>query len=699
VVPKCEKPPTIDGLVDIAEWREAALLTEFSQIEPIEGAAPSERTEVRLMVDADALYVAFRCFDSEPSALVSTQMTRDADLDPDDRVEFILDTFLDRRNAYFFQTNPTGAKGDALIADNFASFIKSYDAIFESKSSIDAEGWSCEFAIPAKSLSFEPSRGAFGFNFIRMIKRKNELIRWASPTRLSTLYQPATAGTIEGVSILDPGVGLDVVPHATARLSRDHAAGDTDALFEPGLDARWRITPSLTGVLTLNTDFADTEVDDRVVNLTRFPVFFPEKRDFFLEDASIFTFGGLRETTSPFYSRRIGLSASGAPVDLLAGVKVAGRIGSLNVGVLDVLQDETDAVDMKNLAVVRASVDLFEESKIGLLATYGDPRTNGDNGVAGLDFVYRTRNFLDGKVLRVDAFAVASEDDPETGAALSAATGYFYGATVSYPNDRWRATLGYREVSDDFRPDLGFVGRRGERAVFGEVEFRPRIGDGVVRRTTHAVDAEVYFDLLDGDVNTAAFELRPFGVEFESEDEAFVFVTPTRERLTAPFGIADGVVLTPDVYDFVRFGVEAESSNARRLGGRARVEAGSFYDGDAFGVEVEGSVRFPPHAEFTLAYERFDANLPAGDFVTNLLRGKLRVDFSPDVSWTTIAQYDDVSESFGVQSRVRWIFEPGREATLVFNRGWSTEDPTTGRSRFVPERTELAIKLEYVLRF
>jgi hypothetical protein len=697
-VPRAPAPPTVDGRIGVEEWSAAALLTDFRQVEPVEGAEPTERTEVRLMVDADALYVAFRCFDSDAAAIISSQMTRDAEISPDDRVEFVVDTFLDRRNAYFFQTNPTGAKGDALIINNMASFVKSYDTIFESRSTIDAEGWSCEFALPAKSLSFEPAHDAFGFNFMRLVKRKNELIRWATPTRLAALYQPVTAGTLEGVGVLDPGVGLDVVPHATFRLDRDHRARDDDATLDPGVDVRWRITPYLTGVLTVNTDFADTEVDDAIVNLTRFPVFFPEKRDFFLEDAGIFTFGGLRETTSPFYSRRIGLSSAGRPVPLLAGAKLTGRVGDLNVGLLDVLQDEEAGVEGRNLAVARVSANVFEESQVGAIFTYGDPRTNGDNAVAGVDFSYRTRDFLGDKVLRVDAFAVGSEDSPDPASGLSDETGYFYGLTASYPNDVWRLTAGYRETSDDFRPDLGFIGRRDDRNAFGLFEFRPRVGGGV-RRLVFSAEPDVHWSLADGDIDSAEVELKPAGVEFESEDAAFLFVTPTRERLTDPFQIADATTLAPGVYDFVRAGAEIETSDARALSGRLRLETGSFYDGDADGLEAEVTVRFPPHVRVSLAYERFHADLPAGSFTTNLWRSKLRVDFTPDVSWSTIAQTDDVSDTLGVQSRLRYIHAPGREAALVFTRNWTTEDPLSGRSRLYPERTELALKLEYVFRF
>ena len=691
-------PPTIDGRIGVEEWSGATVLTDLRQVEPVEGAEPSERTELRLMADANALYVAFRCFDSEPDRIASTQMTRDADLSPDDRVEFVLDTFLDRRNAYFFQTNPTGALGDALIVNNMASFVKSFDTIFESRSSIDAEGWSCEFAVPAKSLSFEPAHAAFGFNFLRHIKRKNELVRWATPVRLASLYQPVTAGTLEGVDMLDPGLGLDVVPHATFRIDRDHRAQDNDATLEPGVDVRWRITPYLTGTVTVNTDFADTEVDDAVVNLTRFPVFFPEKRDFFLEDAGIFTFGGLRDSTSPFYSRRIGLSAAGRPVPLLAGAKLTGRVGDLNVGLLDVLQDDEAGVDGQNLAVARVSANLLEESQLGAIFTYGDPRTNGDNAVAGLDFSYRTREFLDGKVFRLDAFAVASEDSPDPASGLADATGYFYGLTAAYPNDVWRLTVGYRETSDDFRPDLGFIGRRDDRYAYGEFEFRPRIGGGV-RRLVFEVNPAIHWSLSDGDITTAEVEIRPAGFELESEDEAYVFITPTHERLDQPFQIADATTLSAGEYDFFRAGAQVETSDLRRLSGRLRFETGSYYDGRGDGFEAEAVLRFPPHARVSLAYKRFHADLPAGSFTTNLWRAKLRVDFSPDVSWSTIAQTDDVSDTLGLQSRVRWIQSPGREAALVFTRNWSTEDPVSGRSRFAPERTELALKLEYLLRF
>ncbi len=698
--PLAARPPVIDGVIGDDEWAGAAVVSEFTQVEPVEGAKPSERTEILILVDADAIYFALKCFDSAPEGVAGTQMTRDADLSPDDRVEIVLDTFQDRRNAYFFQTNPTGALGDALVVNNGAIFIKDWDGAWSSRSTVDDRGWFAEMAIPAKTLSMPAGRTAFGFNVMRHIKRKNEQLRWASPGRLRSLFQLGGAGDLYGVLSLDAGVGIDVVPHVSTKLRRDHATDEDDLLFDPGVDVRWRVTPSLAATFTVNTDFADTEVDDRVVNLTRFPVFFPEKRDFFLEDAGIFTFAGLRDTTAPFYSRRVGVAASGRPTGIEAGVKLTGRIGGLGVGLMDVLQEEADGVEARNLFVGRLTVDLFEESQLGTIFTYGDPRTNGDNGVVGLDYTFRTRDLFGDKNFRIDAFVVGSEDDPDRLASpgLTEAAGYDYGAVFNYPNDVWRGMLTYRETSEDFRPDLGFVGRRGERAVFGEFEYRPRVG-GAIRRFEFGLEPDVRWSLEDGDVDSASVEIRPFGVEFESQDEAFVFVTPTHERLLSPFQIDDAALLPVGDYDFVRYGAEATSSDARRISGRLRLEHGSFYDGDSVGLEAALTVRFPPQLRVSLEYRRNDVTLPAGDFDTNLWRARVRYDVTPDVSFGVIAQYDDVSDSFGTQARFRWILEPGRDLSLVVSRNWSTEDPATNLGRFVPIESEIAAKLEYLIRF
>lgn len=699
-VPFTSTPPTLDGRLGAEEWRDAVVLDGFRQVEPTEGAPVSETTRLYLLVDRHNLYIGVDYRDSDPSGIRATQIVRDANLDPDDRIEIVLDTFLDRRNAYFFQIGPGGSKGDALIGNNGSFFEKSWDGIWRGRSVIHDEGWSAEMAIPAKTLSLKPGLDSWGFNATRHVKRKNEVTQWASPDRQTRLFQIAAAGTLHGMSVLDQGVGLDVVPFVSLQGRRDHETDDEGSKAEPGLDLRYRVTPSLTASATVNTDFAETEVDDRVVNLTRFPVFFPEKRDFFLEDSSIFTFADLEGDLIPFFSRRIGLSAQGEPVPLLLGGKLAGRVGDWNLGVLDVVADDFGGVERKNLAVVRASRNVLAESTVGALVTLGDPATDGDNAVAGVDFNYRTRRFRGSKNFQGRVWALGSRDDPA--APEGAETdGYAYGFGVEYPNDLWEAGLQYSEISDDFRADLGFVRRLGVRNLSGGFAFQPRPRDPrlkTVRRFGFGADVDVIWDLEGGRVETASLLLTPFEVLLESGDRFELAATPTRERLFEPFEIRPGLVIPPGTYDFERYRLETAFADKRPVSGAVIWETGTFFDGRRDLYLMTTALRLIRGFEVEAEWEHNDVTLPAGDFTTNLARLRFQVDFTPRLSWSTFLQWDDTTHTVGANNRLRFILAPGRDLFFVVNKGFDTRD-TLGDLRFASTDTEVTLKAEYALRF
>ncbi len=395
---RAAQAPRIDGVLDDAAWAPAEASEAFVQVDPREGEPPTERTEIRALHDSDYLYLAIHCFDREPSKIIGTQMKRDAALETDDRVAVVIDTFEDRRNGFFFEMNPAGAKVDALIASNGQDINEAWDAIWEGRATIDAAGWSVEMAIPFKSLSFAPELTTWGFNVQRTIKRRLETDRWASPRRNVSVSQVSEAGSLSGLEDIRQGIGLDLVPFFAARWNDD--GNDEDTLGKPGFDAFYRLSPSFGAALTVNTDFAETEVDQRRINLTRFPLFFPEKRDFFLQDAGIFQFADLDSDLIPFFSRRIGLTDSGEEVPIEIGGKLTGRAGDFNVGILDVQTGEADDFDAANLFVTRVSKNVGEQSTIGGIFTHGDPNGRDSNSVAGLDANFGRSDFLGDRNLR-----------------------------------------------------------------------------------------------------------------------------------------------------------------------------------------------------------------------------------------------------------------------------------------------------------
>jgi hypothetical protein len=661
---RCETPPVIDGRLDDEVWQLARAIDAFVQVDPREGEAPTEHTAVRALFDADHLYIAVRCDDREPNGIIGTQMKRDADLETDDRVQIAIDTFEDHRNGFFFAMNPVGAKVDALIANNGEVINQAWDGIWEGRASIDATGWSVELAIPFKTLTFNAALASWGFNVQRVIKRRLEEDRWASPRRNYSVYQVSEAGTLTGLTGINQGIGLDVVPFFAAHWDDDGT--DSHLTGVPGFDAFYHLTPSLGLDLTVNTDFAETEVDQRQINLTRFPLFFPEKRDFFLADAGIFQFADLGHELVPFFSRRIGLNDSGQEIPIEVGLKMTGRAGDYNIGVLDVQTDSAHGFDAANLFVTRVSKNIGEQSTVGAIFTHGDPNGRDTNSLAGVDANFGTSEFMGDRNLRASVWALESFDDSQTDDASA------FGASLSYPNDIWSWSIAAKQIDTDFDPALGFVPRTGIRQYNGELQYEPILNRDV-RRLEFGFDPLLVTD-LDDRVESVDLTTKLLGIVWDAGDELRVLAAPQYESLDQPFDIQPNVTIPRGDYDWLRWRVEAESALKRPISGGIGVEAGDFFDGTR--TDVMAELDWRPSRYFTggLGYVQNDVSLPGGDFVTQL--GNLRADiaFSPDLTWSNFLQVDNETDTLGWNSRWQWIVTPGEVFAIVYNSVYERSD-------------------------
>jgi hypothetical protein len=690
---RIDAPPRIDGRLDDECWSRATPIGAFTQVEPIEGAAPIEATDVRVVYTPDVLYVAVRCFDREPARLLARQLERDANLDPDDRVEILIDTFHDRRNAFWFQMNPRGDLGDALIANNGQNFNKPWDGIWDGRASIDEHGYCLEFALPFKTLNFREGGDTWGFNVRRINKRHEEESRWSNPSQDQNFFVVSEAGSLGGLGGMHQGVGLDATPFFVGRWRKDEASDDQDVLGDPGLDVLYKLTPSLNALLTINTDFADTEVDARQINLTRFPLFFPEKRDFFLQDAGLFSFadlapgfGGGGTDLIPFFSRRIGLDSDGQPVPLLGGGKLTGRAGPWSIGLLDVQTDATSDVDGQNLGVARITRNVGEQSTLGAIFTSGDPNGDASNQLYGFDANFKSSSFRGGKALRAYAWLLGTSSGDDGGDDEA------FGATLAYPNDVWSWNAAAKQIGADFDAALGFVPRTGIRKYDGALTYAPRPHTWI-RQLEFQVASTLVTD-LDDELETAAIEVQPFGLATETGDEFRVEVEHIRDVLAADFEIHDGVSIPAGDYDWTLVRVEAESGDGREWAFNAEASAGEFFDGTRTDWSAGVVWRPSPRFNGSAAYEETHADLPGGEFTTRLAQLRANVNFSPTLAWTNFAQWDNESDSYGLNSRLRWILEPGREVRVALNRSWEEHEDSV-----VPTFAELAVKLEYTLRF
>ena len=682
---RTETPPALDGRLNDAAWSDAATLEDMHQYEPVDHGEPSEPTTVYLAYDDENLYVAARMWDGEPDRIMAREMVQNRDLRWDDSLTVYLDPFNNKRTGYQFQVNPNGSRDDAVF-ETPTNANADWDGIWHAEARIDEAGWVAEFAIPFKTLNFDPDNPDWGFSIERSIARKQEEVAWVSYNRQ---VNPGTTGVISGLSGLQQGRGLDIAPTIVSTQSRDFRTDTSGVDTEPSVDVFYNFTPSLTGALTVNTDFSATEVDDRQINLTRFNLFFPEKRDFFLRDVDIFSFGGLEQNGIPFFSRRIGLSDDGRPVDLELGAKLTGRAGRWNIGVLDIEQDAYQGVDAANLFVGRAAANILEESSIGMIVTDGNPQGNLDNSLVGVDFRYRNTALPSGKTLegelwyqRSDTEGVDSDQDA-------------WGWRIASPNSEgFAGWLGYDVFEKNFNPALGFVNRENVRRGEFAIGYRRRLDHPTIRELSHFFLAED-FHKLSGGLESRRFYLQPLGVVTHAGDEFAIDWVRDREILLEDFEISDGVVIPAGDYAFDAYGFEAVGASIRAVAPRIEAKTGDFFGGDIVTVATGVGWRPNRHLFLQLNYEYNDVQLPYGDFTARLIRVNADYAFNARWSWLNLLQYDNDSNSAGINSRLRWNPRAGKDLYIVLNHGFDALGVFSGlRST----QSQLAVKYTQTFR-
>ncbi|MFM1871499.1 MAG: hypothetical protein RL398_921 [Planctomycetota bacterium] len=689
-----EQVPVVDGRLDDACWADAPSLGDLTMVEPWEGRAPSVRTEVRLLHDRDNLYLALWCYeDKDP--VVATMRARDARLDPDDRVEIIFDPMESRQMAYFFQVGAAGSLGDGLISANGNKFDKPWDTIWSGEVTRTADGWFAELAIPFRSLPRREGAATWGFNLQRHARVRNEVYRWDNARQSISFFRPSELGTLAGFGAIEAGYGLEFVPYLTFKADRDLTAGDGDwgRDTDAGGEIYWRITPALKLALTANTDFAETEADGRQINLNRYPLFFPEKRDFFLDGAGYFQFGSSSAggvTYLPFFSRRIGLSPSREPIPLLGGVKLTGRSGPVEIGILDVQTDASANTDEENLAVARVRYSLAEETAIGVLATHGDPRSTGTNSVGGLDFYHRWPDLFGDQDLQVQVDAAKSTGN------VGGDEGDNFGIDVRSRGREWDFEVSTRWIEEEFRPALGFIGRTGTRAVSLDVDYSPRAVEGsAIRNGLFSIGAERY-ESLSGEPQDTKVGVDQLGAAWQTEDRAYLFAHERFERVENEFRLfRDSVAIAPGDYRTVRGGVAVTTSEGRPWNVDARVTSGEFFDGRSDDFSIDGEWRTSALLHLAADYQTTRVDLgPGRDFTTQIIALRAELHFAPTLSLYNLAQYDNESEQIGWQSRLRWIYQPGCDFFAVLGTTWRYDDGAVAT-----EQQELAFKVQHTLRF
>jgi hypothetical protein len=693
----------IDGKLGEPAWQRAAVVDRFIQREPEAGRPSSERTEVRLFFDEQNLYIGVRCWDSDVRGIVANEMRRDVNLLNNDCVEVFLDTYHDHRTAFYFSTNPLGAQRDGIITANLSDEEQNWDwnGVWDNACSIDSTGWTAEIAIPFQTLRFQSGEGImWGINIARVIPRKREEAYWSPISRdfgWTAKYRVDAYGHLLGLSDLKQPGDFEVKPFALIGTQRDYEEGTPlERKLTGGLDAKVHLTPNFTADLSWNTDFAQVEADQEQTNLTRFELFYPEKRDFFLEGAAIFRFG--ERFTVPFlpasvlfFSRRIGLSEDNTMIPLIGGVKMTGRTGDTNIGLLNMTADrnsytnddgEFKVVPRTNFSVLRLRQDILANSSIGMIALNKQSLDDASfNRNIGLDAtIYLTPN------TQVSGYVVKTSTPSMRGHDL-AAYGDFY-----YNDDFWSVILNQNSVQDNFNPEMGFFPRTGIRK--SEVSFgvspRPEVLN--IRQLSLFNDF-LYITDQRGEL-ASRWNYAGFFSQFQDGSWWFAILSSNYEWLTEDFEIHDGVNIVPGVYRFTNVVSQFQSDQSKPVSGLLSLNAGNFYDGTLLGYGLGANLKVGSRLTLNLQYSYNHVKLSAGQFTSSIVGARILYTFSPRLFAKAFIQWNSDNDAVSGNFLVSFIHTPGSDLFLVYN-----EELATGRDRLQSNNRTLLLKFTYLFNF
>lgn len=702
---KLESEPTIDGDIDEAEWAGAARVSDLHEVQPLEFTDPSERTVWYVGYDSKALYVAARAFDSNPDAIVARTLRQGGSLNSDDSLHILIDAFNNKRSGYTFALNPNGVRYDAIFT-NGTQESDDWEGIWRGAAERTTDGWAMEMAIPFNTVTFDPANGTWGINLWREVPRRNEKIAWQSR---NGEINPTVSGEAFGFDNLSQGIGLDIIPSASMTYDDDRVLNVSESEFNPSLDISYKLTPSINALLTINTDFAATEVDGRQLNLQRFSLFFPEKRSFFLTDFDIFQFGGVSTGNNfrerligvrsgnnglAFFSRRIGLSQDNDPVDIVAGAKFSGRIGEFDFGTLLIRQDEFQGIDATDLLVTRVSRGVFEESSVGAIYTNGDPASNSDSSLAGVDFIYRNTRLTNNRTLEAHMWAQKSDNDGIEDNDLA------WSAAVGFPTkEGWEGGLQIQEVEENFDPALGFANRTGVRLYGGELAFRRILtGKNWIRELYHQIEASRWEFLDTGRVQSQELQFNVLNMRSNQGDFMRIDYSLQKEGLLPGEQPLDdlGIIIPAGEYSFERYGSFIRTASYRKFSFQLRIDDGGWFNGDRFQLRPEIEWTPNEHLRFKLEYDwnRFD--FPGVSAITRQISLENEIAFNSKLALVTLAQFDNISDDLGINTRLRYNVAAGKDLWFVLNHNMQ-RDPID--DRFHSTESVAAVKVRYTFRY
>lgn len=686
-----EEAPTIDGDLSDPAWQKAARTDRFYQVFPQEGAEPSQKTVAYIMFDDKTIYVAFEAFESEMDKVAASVGERDGGIFKDDSVRVMFDTYGTGRDGFVFHMNSIGARQESLVENN-VSLAGEWDTIWKAKTKTLEDRWIVEVSIPFQSISYDPNLESWSVDFDRRITRGNETIRWSAINRSISPFDISQAGTLTGIRDIDKGIGVDAQAFLSGRWQRHwpDPYREDDFLVEPSGNVFYKITPSLTGLVTINTDFSDAPLDERRINTSRFSLFFPEERDFFLQDASLFEFGGRpfneeQPNGRPFFSRNIGL-VRGEPTDLLAGAKLSGSVGPYNIAAFSSLVGEHDEIGSQALSVARLSADVLNESRLGMIITNGDPLGEIENTVVGADFQYLDSTLFGNQRLQADFFFMRSMSSDDN------STGNSFGTEFALPNDKYNARVLVKQIDKEFDPRLGFVLRPGTRQYEGQLRYRHRQRGWFLRSFDIGTEWDIFTDLSNV-VLTRINEART-RIEFHSGDR-FTFKFIDRfEKIRSDFILPNDLTVPTGEYHFQRGHMFYDGFFGNPFSLELEVECCTWFDGDRLDVDAEAEWRISPFLKLLMKYEYVTIDNPRGSIEVHIADAGINLNFTPDMQFASQIQYDNISEDFNYLGRFQWEIRPETELFVSYSH-----EAETDLDRFTSETSGATIRIGNTFRY
>ncbi|MBI2833918.1 MAG: carbohydrate binding family 9 domain-containing protein [Acidobacteria bacterium] len=693
---RVEDGPKIDGALTEPEWQRAKPIVGFYQREPDEGMPSSERTEVRIIYTDRAIYLGFTCFDREPEKVRASAVVRDGNIRTDDYVSVILDPFHDRRTGFNFSGNINGMRIDAIILGEDprgsetggTSRNRDWNGVFRVKGSKTPKGYELEMEIPFKTLRFpERPMQTWGVILKRVIPRRVEESFWPFIPRDRNPYGLALGGNLNGLRELKPGRSIELLPYVTSGVAVDIPAATSDGLHDAGVDLKWGVTSNLTADFTYNTDFAQAEIDSAQINLTRFPLFFPEKRQFFLEGARLFDFG-LSRTAQVFFSRRIGLTSDGREVPLLGGARLSGKSGKYGIGLLnmqarDLRSTPGAGTPAANFTVARFSRDIWSRSRIGTIVTNktvtnGPAHTNQAFGVDG-DFVLLNNLFINAFAART---ATTGVRDRQWGT---------YGL-VNWYTDRFGAQVSRLDLQDNFNPEVGFVPRRGIRDNGTELRWSPRPPRGSGVRQFHFIGQLNYLTDQHNRLQTRTGGI-VLGSDMRTGDTYRLVLQRVFDSFDRPFTLRRDAIVPAGAYHFQFAELRYNSFYGRNPNVDMRAAFGEFLNGTR--RMVGGSFNWQStHWAFIVDAERNFIDLPTISYTSNAVNTTSMFNLSPDFAVRMLNRWSSDSRRLSTNVRLNWIYRPGSDLYIVYNE--VDEGPLAG---LVPRNRQFIVKMNYLMSF